>query len=178
MKKLLYRGLLRVNLCQFLLQFIRFTSITTNTMTSRSQSSVFLHKADETHRGGSWSPPVALSWRSGQCAAGPPPPVQWGQSSCSWARPLPWKNLKRARDGFSPAAGTESFHRKRRKKIQSEREHLPGQGESSQGRMCKIFSSLELVYASSHILSYLATSSCNHIGYCVIIIKKRKSHIN
>lgn len=49
----------------------------------------------------------------------------------------------------------------------------PGHGESSQCRMCKIFSSLELVYASSQILSYLATSSCSHISLtCVGNIKK------
>lgn len=36
---------------------------------------------------------------------------------------------------------------------------LPGQGESSQCLMCKIFSSLDLAWASSQILSYLAISS-------------------
>lgn len=36
---------------------------------------------------------------------------------------------------------------------------LPGQGESSQCLMCKIFSSLDLVNASSQILSYLEISS-------------------
>lgn len=42
----------------------------------------------------------------------------------------------------------------------AKRGHSPGQGESSQCLLCEIFSSLELVKASSHILSYLATSSC------------------
>lgn len=37
---------------------------------------------------------------------------------------------------------------------------LPGQGESSQCLMCRILLSLDLVYASSHILSYFAISSC------------------
>lgn len=38
--------------------------------------------------------------------------------------------------------------------------HSPGQGESSQCLMCKIFSSLDLAKASSQILSYLEISSC------------------
>lgn len=37
--------------------------------------------------------------------------------------------------------------------------HSPGQGESSQCLMCKIFSSLDLAKASSQILSYLEISS-------------------
>lgn len=38
--------------------------------------------------------------------------------------------------------------------------HSPGQGESSQCLMWRIFSSLERTCASSQILSYLAISSC------------------
>lgn len=37
----------------------------------------------------------------------------------------------------------------------------PGQGESSQCFMCRIFLSLDLPYASSQIRSYLAISSCD-----------------
>lgn len=39
--------------------------------------------------------------------------------------------------------------------------HSPGQGESSQCFICRIFLSLDLPYASSQIRSYLAISSCN-----------------
>lgn len=43
--------------------------------------------------------------------------------------------------------------------LQNIADELPGQGESSQCLMCKIFSSLDLAWASSQILSYLAISS-------------------
>lgn len=46
-----------------------------------------------------------------------------------------------------------------RKGFTSGMPHSPGQGESSQCLMCKIFSSLDLVKASSQILSYLEISS-------------------
>lgn len=43
--------------------------------------------------------------------------------------------------------------------------HTPGHGESSQCLMWRIFSSLERLYASSQILSYLATSSWRIIHF-------------
>lgn len=43
--------------------------------------------------------------------------------------------------------------------------------------MCSIFSSLELVYASSQILSYLATSSCKTVNSIHMYLMVCKLHL-
>lgn len=53
---------------------------------------------------------------------------------------------------------------------------LPGQGESSQCLMCKIFSSLDLVNASSQILSYLEISSWKR-GWIHMANRAQHTHV-
>lgn len=104
------------------------------------------------------------NWLPGRCASGRPRGDLWRDSSYTLVPLHLWRNLNIEMFKYAHSYALSfhilifrlwciSYYHVKRKLT------VLGQGESSQWRMWRIFSSLELVYASSQILSYFATSS-------------------